>query len=151
MWNFSLTRAGPATACGIPGLHCHVSVTARCHATLAIIASDPKIPLFPDFSMRKLPPAVVAGAPQLSSSPVLTRLSPEPRALPRSSVSLPAPPSAKIVQLMNFAIDLWFTRLLAATAAALLGPRVLLLLFEARLWERSGVCMISNPGVINNY
>lgn len=77
MWNFSLTRAGQATACGIPALHCHVSVMARCHATLAIIAFDPKIPLFPDFSMRKLPPAVVAGAPQLSSSPVLTRLSPE--------------------------------------------------------------------------
>lgn len=146
MWNFSLTRAGQATACGIPALHCHVSVMARCHATLAIIAFDPKIPLFPDFSMRKSPPA-----PSSSGwcSPVVLQPcidSAQPRALPRSSVSLPAPPSAKIVQLMNFAIDLWFTRLLGATAAALPGPRVPVLLFEARLWERRGVCMISNPG-----
>ena len=43
---------------------------------------------------------------------------------------------------MNFAIDLWFTRSLEATAAAAAslgpGPQDPLLLFEAILWERTG-------------
>ena len=144
MWNFSLTRARPGSA-----------LSCLCHDSESCNACNnrfwPKNSSFLRFLDEEVAPSSSGWCSLDVLQPSID--SAQPRALSLSSVSLPAPPSAKIVQLMNFAIDLRFTHSLAATAAALPGPRVSLLLFEARLWERRGVCMVWSVirGVINKY